>query len=328
MNLGNKISKIRKDNNMSQEEFAKIFNVTRQTVSSWENSKSYPDIETLTKISDKFNISLDILLKEDKKMIKALDSKLKKHKKYKVVLIILIILILIGLYFGYKGFYIIKYNAFNIEDKEFTKLKNFMDIKDDSITIKSQKLKEEEYLDFDSVKIKNDFKDFTPDLSSSDISTTVIYKLKDGDSDKNVKAAFWMGKTDTYIHRLLNETNLKEFGNKLLKDDMEKFMNKNKIKTDIDLFNYMAKYKNTKINLFSSLKDIKQQGIIYYIYQNLPIGESINLINGDYKGYMFTFDNIRQAYIMRNDSLYFFTFVYDYFTDEYINELLNTVVIR
>ena len=82
MNLGNKISEIRKKNKMSQEEFAELFNVTRQTISSWENSKSYPDIETLIKISDKFNISLDILLKEDKVMIKKID---KERKNYKII---------------------------------------------------------------------------------------------------------------------------------------------------------------------------------------------------------------------------------------------------
>ena len=87
MNLGKKIVEIRKNNKMSQEDFAEIFNVTRQTVSSWENSKSYPDIETLVKISDKFNISLDILLKEDKDMIKAIDKNKKENFKYKKILI-------------------------------------------------------------------------------------------------------------------------------------------------------------------------------------------------------------------------------------------------
>ena len=36
MDLGNKISKIRKDNNLTQEDFAEKYNVTRQTISSWE----------------------------------------------------------------------------------------------------------------------------------------------------------------------------------------------------------------------------------------------------------------------------------------------------
>ena len=94
MDLGKKILDIRKDNKMSQEDFAEIFNVTRQTISSWENSKSYPDIETLIKMSDKFNVSLDILLKGDKKMIKNIDENVKNNKRNKKIIIILITIII------------------------------------------------------------------------------------------------------------------------------------------------------------------------------------------------------------------------------------------
>lgn len=55
---------------MTQEDFAKIFHVTRQTVSNWEHEKSYPDLQTIIQISDEFNISLDKLLKEDIQMVK------------------------------------------------------------------------------------------------------------------------------------------------------------------------------------------------------------------------------------------------------------------
>lgn len=95
MNLGKKILKIRKDNKMSQDEFAEILNVTRQTISNWENSKNYPDIETLIKISDKFNISLDILLKGDKQMISKIDKQVKDSKKFKLIIIFLISLVVI-----------------------------------------------------------------------------------------------------------------------------------------------------------------------------------------------------------------------------------------
>ena len=44
---------------MSQEQFAEEIGVTRQTVSNWEIYKNYPDISTIVKISDIFNISLD-----------------------------------------------------------------------------------------------------------------------------------------------------------------------------------------------------------------------------------------------------------------------------
>ncbi len=97
MNLGNKILKIRKDNKMSQEDLAEVLNVTRQTVSNWENGKNYPDITTLVLISDKFNISLDILLKGEQRMIKEIDKKVKMSKKLKIIIGILVIIIVIGL---------------------------------------------------------------------------------------------------------------------------------------------------------------------------------------------------------------------------------------
>lgn len=49
---------------MSQDDFANIFHVSRQTVSNWENGKSYPDVEMLVKISDYFGISVDQLIKK------------------------------------------------------------------------------------------------------------------------------------------------------------------------------------------------------------------------------------------------------------------------
>ena len=94
MSLGKQILKLRKENKMSQEDFSEIFNVTRQTVSSWENEKSYPDIETLVKISDKFNISLDILIKGDNKMIQDVTKKMKNHKLFKIIIFVLIMVLL------------------------------------------------------------------------------------------------------------------------------------------------------------------------------------------------------------------------------------------
>lgn len=93
MNLGKKIVKIRKDNQLTQDDFAEKYHVTRQTVSSWENSKSYPDLETLVKISDDFKISLDVLLKEDKEMIKGITKSQRDSKLYKRIVIVLGIII-------------------------------------------------------------------------------------------------------------------------------------------------------------------------------------------------------------------------------------------
>ena len=85
MNIGNQILNIRKDNQLTQEEFSKLFHVTRQTVSNQENGKSYPDLQILVSMSNQFDISLDTLLKEDSKMVQSMDKEramgIIKHEK-------------------------------------------------------------------------------------------------------------------------------------------------------------------------------------------------------------------------------------------------------
>lgn len=90
MQLGQTINNIRKEKGMTQEEFAKKFHVTRQTVSNWENEKCYPDLLTLVNISDDFNISLDIMLKENKQMTSKLNKEIKIGRKVKYTLLCLI----------------------------------------------------------------------------------------------------------------------------------------------------------------------------------------------------------------------------------------------
>lgn len=47
MELYKQIKRYRTDMNLSQEELAEKIYVTRQTISNWENDKSYPDIHSL-----------------------------------------------------------------------------------------------------------------------------------------------------------------------------------------------------------------------------------------------------------------------------------------
>lgn len=100
MQLGKTILNIRKEKNLTQEEFAKQFSVTRQTVSNWENEKSYPDLLTLVKISDTFDISLDKMLKEDLKMTRKLNKEI-KWARYIVRVLIAVLGILVLLAVGW-----------------------------------------------------------------------------------------------------------------------------------------------------------------------------------------------------------------------------------
>ena len=74
MNIGNQILSIRKEHPLTQAEFGKLIYVTRQTVSNWENGKSYPEQQILVSISDQFDVSLDTLLKEDSKIVQSIDK--------------------------------------------------------------------------------------------------------------------------------------------------------------------------------------------------------------------------------------------------------------
>ena len=75
MNIGTRIKKFRENQNISQDELAlKVF-VSRQTVSNWETNKSYPDIKSLTMLSNIFNVSLDNFIRGDlEEMRKIIDK--------------------------------------------------------------------------------------------------------------------------------------------------------------------------------------------------------------------------------------------------------------
>ena len=53
---------------LTQEQVAEIIMVSRQTISNWENGKSLPDIVSIMNLSNLYQISIDELLKGDKRM--------------------------------------------------------------------------------------------------------------------------------------------------------------------------------------------------------------------------------------------------------------------
>lgn len=65
MDVGNQIRKYRKGMNYSQADLAEKIYVSSQTISNWENERSYPDLHNLIALSVLFNVSLDELVKGD-----------------------------------------------------------------------------------------------------------------------------------------------------------------------------------------------------------------------------------------------------------------------
>lgn len=64
MKFGEKLSKLRRDQNYTQEQLADILGVSRQTVSKWESDGAYPETEKIIRLSEMFGCTTDYLLKE------------------------------------------------------------------------------------------------------------------------------------------------------------------------------------------------------------------------------------------------------------------------
>ncbi len=65
MNLGERIYKLRSERNLSQDDLAEILDVSRQTISKWENNNAVPELSKLIKMSELFQVSLDDLVKDN-----------------------------------------------------------------------------------------------------------------------------------------------------------------------------------------------------------------------------------------------------------------------
>lgn len=73
---------------MSQEDLAEAIFVSRQTISNWENDRTYPDVQSLLLLSNLFEVSVDSLVKGDVKEMKAtLAAEAKKMNRLAVVML-------------------------------------------------------------------------------------------------------------------------------------------------------------------------------------------------------------------------------------------------
>lgn len=98
MEIGKKLKNARIEAGLTQEKAAEKINVSRQTISNWENEKSYPDIISVIALSDLYSVSLDELLKGDQKMAEHLEEStnvVKSNKKLTGAILLNIILMIL-----------------------------------------------------------------------------------------------------------------------------------------------------------------------------------------------------------------------------------------
>lgn len=79
MEIGSQIKRHRTERGLSQDDLAAKIYVSRQTISSWENDKTYPDVESLLLLSVLFDVTVDELIKGDMEAMKeAIENDWKK----------------------------------------------------------------------------------------------------------------------------------------------------------------------------------------------------------------------------------------------------------
>ncbi len=111
--IGKYICELRKKNNLTQTELSRLIPTNRTSISKWERGVNLPDIDSLLKLSQIFNVSINDILNgskintENRKELKHIVRNLyKKDKKNKPIIKILIIIVLL-IAFSFFVFYFI-----------------------------------------------------------------------------------------------------------------------------------------------------------------------------------------------------------------------------
>ena len=78
--IADKIKNARTIKKLTQEQVAEDLNVSRQTISNWENGKSLPDIVSIIRMSELYDLSLDELLKGDATLLNKIERDMKVAK--------------------------------------------------------------------------------------------------------------------------------------------------------------------------------------------------------------------------------------------------------
>ena len=86
MNIADKIRSARIKKEYTQEQAAEKLLVSRQTISNWENGKSLPDVISIIRMSELYEVSLDELLKGDKVLMEKIEKDARDAKAEKKII--------------------------------------------------------------------------------------------------------------------------------------------------------------------------------------------------------------------------------------------------
>lgn len=250
---------------------------------------------------------------------------MKKKFLISLVMIFSLILIILLAIVGKKISLINFYKIDNINESEYDKYVKYMRSKE-IINIKHEEVKNNNYIEYNGIQLKNGFKNFK---KADDFGDNLKYDLL---RDNEIVASFLVGsfkdsvttmlKKDGDVYSLSGEKKMN-----LTKNDRIKILNQNNIQNDVDLIKYLAKQNvSEKKSFFYSEEEIKEKYFIQFLTSlEFIIGDKITFIEGDYTGYIITMNTIKDVYLFDKGKKYIFTFVGDHFTLEKIIDIIKTV---
>lgn len=238
-----------------------------------------------------------------------------KRKETKImVLILMFIILIIVFFFCYKG-YNLHYYTFT---EEFKKV-------DISTTLKIKKYDNyNNILKYEKITIKNIFKDFHLSRDKY-FDKYVLY-----DSNNKIKASFWIGIDKSFVDLLKEDALFYGSLEKIESGYFRELLTKRSIKDDVSLFKFLEKKSRYKVNIFTSVSDMREIYAAKYLLSILfSESDDISLIEGDYKGYVFNSKVLKEVSILYNNKRYILTFFgLNYFTDDIILDELNSIMIK
>jgi len=187
MDIGTSLQKQRKNKKLTQEQLAQILNVSRQTISKWENNRGFPDIENLIWLCDIYEISLDELVSRDsiyyekniiikKNKRKEFFDMFPKHTALTIIIFLSLCLLLIG-----HGVYSNKKELVSLEKEGFSKIYSVVEIElDESGKYKSFILENEEVIsasqkNIEKYKLKSPVNVIKPNMTDPSTHSQLIF---------------------------------------------------------------------------------------------------------------------------------------------------------
>jgi len=235
---------------------------------------------------------------------------------------IVIGVIIVCLYLGSKYFLFYYYNLNNYSLK--------MDKLNIGNTLTISTKISKDYFQFENMKLDKELLDGFEELKihKSEKSKGLIKNL-----DNNKIAHITVGYDNTIVSSCKEfvEDNYSDI--KASSKYMQKYFKKHSIENDVDLIKYLlTEGKKNKVSVFSSYSKLKDSCITLELAnQLLNTEKDVNLVTGDYTGYAYNAisDNVKEVNINYNNKRYIIQFLnLDYFTDEIISQLLNSLVIE